>query len=277
MNIDIKVLSIPVDSVQIIAGWIVGCLKDLEVSSLTRSNAVAQFDQVMRFSLSFPDGGLQISDEALLEFVNIEEDNLSAAAEYIESHGVFERNNLELPSLKPFPKNVEEFWREMAATRTPFALRGKSFYSDQREIKNLQKLANALRNRDLELINECLPSLKLTPKLWKDSKQLDLSRGRLILRESIQGALSDVQIGVAELKSSLVPFAAPSCVKSALYLALLDQITRGVAIGECENPRCKKIFERSQPRKRFCSPRCQALIKVHRFRDKPPKQRKNSN
>jgi hypothetical protein len=277
MRIELTLLSIPVESVRVVSGWIVGSLKDFGVSPLTKDDPAALFDQLARFSLSFPDSGFHIGDDALLEFVNIPEQDLRAAAEYIESHGIFARDNLVRPSIPPFPKAVGEFWREeMADHRTPFALQAKAFYFVQREIKNLRKLADAVRERSLKRIAEYISAVQSYRESVGDSTVPDLARARLVLRNSIESGISDVQLGVAESKSTLVPFAAPSALKSALYLGLLDQITRGTAIGECENPRCKKIFERTQPRKRFCSTRCQALIKVLRFRHKPP-QRKNSN
>jgi len=272
MKVEVKALSSLVDSVQVIGNWIVGCLVDLDVPPI-EDDARDRFRRRARFSLSFPDEAFQIiGDEALFEFVNLPELDVDAAAQYIERHGIFAVENLKRPPLAPFPKGVDQFWRKSQTVGTPFALVVRDFYAAQKEIRNLQRLADALRVRNLKLMGQFV--LAQSPS-QNELQPFEISRCRLILRESIQSGIGELQLGIAEMKTGLIPFLAPADLKTALYLALLDQITRQVPIAECENGRCKKIFERTQPQKRFCSTRCQSLVKVHRFRNRPQKPQKH--
>jgi hypothetical protein len=222
----------------------------------------------------------QMPAEALIEFVNLHDGSTEQVVCYLRRYGLFSLLDLAIQKdekIESFPKKIQSYWSASYGNGLlPFARSLWELWNYKRKITRLLMLAKAIREPDeAELrafyLGRAL-NLGIPPELQEEATTFSYEadwfrRAKDELSQDLKLALAGVVLGLKVDRGELVPTIASYGVADALALLTLDYIYRGIQLGECRNPSCKKLFFMTRATKRFCSGRCQALIKVHRFRN----------
>ena len=187
---------------------------------------------------------------------------------YLRRYGL-----LSLSDLKPedLPKGIRAYFDDLYENDlVPFGFRFEHLWGMQQTIKERLTLTRAAIETDKATAERILSSID---KGDYDSEIARLYQGdwRRFARDGFRvlvlgKPLANLQFWAREKGDLLVPTIISYGVLDALNVFLVDHMSRDSALGECQNPQCKKLFFATRKSKKFCSARCQELIKVHRFR-----------
>jgi hypothetical protein len=207
-----------------------------------------------------------IPEAALVDFVNIEHHNVQQALDYFLKYGIFDKENLRLGS--HYPEKVRTFWKDSLADGwTPYAQPLGVFWVEHWEISNLLTVSRGLSDNNPSSVRKACKNLLATELDTRAFKRDWTQYGKAVISERLTFRLRHAKLGIAEEKGKLVVATAPYGLRSALYLQLITCVTERTPLTECENWKCRKVFVISRPGKKFCSPQCQSVTKVRRFRD----------
>jgi hypothetical protein len=293
-----------VSSIKLIGHWVVGTVfppvpspKGMADAKYWRALDAARFpwgkdEASWRLALlPYSQNSTLLTQEILLEFVNLNRDDDEEALGFMQKYGVFDqrhRSDTAKERTRSYgssfrdgpespPKDVQTFLRGSGAT---FAVPLHDFWDVQKHIRILLELVRVLQSRDYAAIEAACAVLRMT-RIAVDNERDWLAVGRQVLCADISGELNAGERGVSlvatERDGALLAAASSTTLRAALYLALLAQITQGERIGECGNPKCRKLFVLTRDTKRFCSKPCQELEKVNRYRDKLKRQGAKKN
>jgi hypothetical protein len=188
------------------------------------------------------------------------------------------------------PEKLQTYWDDSYNKGLiPFTVRLEQLWTVRRWLTHMLSLAKAVREQDESIVESLAPPVhpsvvRTFPELVqrgafrfahlqypelidKAYRGGPLPYAKYTLRSSLSLALAEVVVGAREQKGCLVPTIASYGIRDALALHVLNHIHRETSLGECQNPKCKKLFFVTRNTKRFCSERCQALIRVRRHRD----------
>lgn len=208
----------------------------------------------------------QLPAEALTEFVNLLEGDAKQVIDYMRRYGLYSLYDL---FTRKLPKKIESFFGDSySQERIPFAVRLEHLWLTQRTLVGLLRLAIAIRENDDASIKTACESVGYSePEVrvfysgsWSWTAK-DVLLGKL--RQHLEHGLL---VGAKDKGGTFVPTIASYGFYDALFLLVLHNIYQETPLRECENPQCKKLFFVTRETKKFCSARCQALIKVHRYR-----------
>ena len=208
----------------------------------------------------------QFSQDALTEFVNLQEGDAMQATDYLRRYGVYSLYDL---FTKGLPENVESFFTESYSRGLlPFAFRLEHLWTTQRILVGMLKLAKAIREDDEANIKAACESVGYSEREVKSlySGSWSWTAKDTLLSKLLMHLHYGLLIGAKDTGAAFVPTIAAYGILDALFLLVLDNIYQETPLGECENPQCKKLFFVTRKSKKFCSARCQALVKVHRYR-----------
>ena len=223
----------------------------------------------------------QMPSEALIDFVNLQQGSTEEMVDYLRRYGLFSLLDLGIKrdqNIQSLPEKIQTYWGASYENELlPFAKSLEGLWRYQRMITRSLILAKSIRDTDetglksfyvSRALSHGIPK-KLQEKATAYSYEGDwFKRAKDELSQELKTALEGVVLGLKVERGTLVPTLASFGVAEALALLTLDYIYRDIQLGECQNPRCKKLFFMTRSTKKFCSGRCQALIKVHRNRNK---------
>ncbi len=268
MYFEVEINLLAIESVYESDGWLYGVLSRESPVHVIFGGRVkdVEVDEI-KFRLSFAQSiHPQIPPAALLELVGLQENDADEAIAYLRKYG--------LPSLydlkaKDLPKTIRAYWdASYDDGLVPFALNRESLSRMRIWFTELFMLERAALERN-EVAAEAIAKSMDSPH-----GAIDTLYGGNWLQFAMHGfrslfptQLAKVQFGARDKGGRLVPTMASYGFSEALVLSLLDYLHRETPFGECENPQCKKLFFATRKSKKYCSARCQALIKVHRHRD----------
>jgi hypothetical protein len=223
----------------------------------------------------------QMPTEALIEFVNLQNGSTEQMVDYLRRNGLFSLLDLgiERDENIQFPKKIQSYWNASYENGLlPFARSLVDVWEYKRRITSSLILAKLIREPDETSLKSFYVSRALILRLPQEIQEKATARtyggdwfqrAKNELSQELKTALEGVVLGLKVERGALVPTLASYGVAETLALLTLDYIYREMQLGECQNSSCKKLFFMTRATKRFCSGRCQALIKVHRFRNKP--------
>ena len=211
-----------------------------------------------------------IPSPSAFDFVRLPNEE-QKAAEYIEEHGVFRETNLKRP--RRLPSQIERFWKKTTrGNERPFTLQLSDVWREQRNIRKLSNLNQALLDGDLELA-------------WQAARQLDANVNDLhpasaFHRQMARGlAGAGLDIGFRDQRGDepfgVLPFAEPIVsvplirvkdVLGGLYADLWNLYVSESPLRTCQ--RCGNPFLGVRQSKRYCGRPCEQADKQHRYRDK---------
>jgi hypothetical protein len=267
MYFDVEINLLAIESIYESDGWLYGVMsRESPVHLLFGGRAKDVGVDEIKFRLSFAQSiHPQIPPAALLELVGLQEDDAEQSTAYLRKYGL---PSLDAVTAKDLPKTIQAY-RDASYDDglVPFALHRESLRGMRIWFTELFMLERAALERN-EATAEAIAKSRDTP-----GAIATLYRGNW-LEYAIHGfrtlfpvQLAKVQFGAREVSGRLVPTMASYGVSEALVLFLLDYLHRETPFGVCENPQCKNLFVATRKSKKYCSARCQALIKVHRHRD----------
>jgi hypothetical protein len=210
----------------------------------------------------------QLPQEALTEFVNFQEGDVRQAIDYMRRYGLYSLYDL---FTRKLPKKIDSFFSDSYTQELiPFAIRLEHLWLTQRTLVGLLRLAMAIRENDEASIKAACESVGYSESEVKFlySGSWSWTAKDVLLGKLRQHLQLGILVGAKDRGGTFVPTIASYGFNEALFLHVLDNINQGTTLGECENPQCKKLFFLTRKSKKFCSARCQALIKVHRYRKK---------
>jgi hypothetical protein len=208
----------------------------------------------------------QLPMEALPEFINLEEGNTQQAIDYLRRYGLYSLYDLRTPGLSD---KIQSYWTEAHINRQiPFAIRLEHIWQSQKILGEAIKLAIAFRENDeaaaISIVESSGYSQREVDIFYKGSWPKS-ARGLFCFSSDI--LLHGAKLGVKDKNGKLVLTVTSYGFHDALALLTLDYLSQETPVGECQNPQCKKLFFVTRKSKKFCSARCQSLIKVHRYRN----------
>jgi CGNR zinc finger protein len=270
MYFEVELNLLAIGSVRESDGWFYGALSSASPAYLvlkdTLKDSTAEFDphKYLLAYYTYP----QIPPSALLEFVNLREGDTEQAIAYLRRYGLLSLSDLKAEDL---PKDIRAYFDDLYENDlVPFGFRFEHLWGVQKTLKERLTLTRAAIEREKATAERILSSID---KGDYDSEIADLYGGdwRRFARDGYRvlvlgKPLANLQFSAREKGDLLVPTIITYGVVDALSVFLVDHMSRDSAMGECQNPQCKKLFFVTRKSKRFCSPRCQGLIKVHRFR-----------
>jgi hypothetical protein len=229
----------------------------------------------------------ELPSDALFQFLALNEGDESEALSFTRAYGVFDsscRTPDPKPSTKPRnplegavvpPPSVRARMREYHhARKTPFALPVEHMWEAYRRIGLLLAISQAVREGDHRAVAEIAPHLVFHPRASTPKEWLDL--GGLIFRVQVSAEINAETAGVrvvpAESQRKFFAAITGTTLRPALFVQLLAAVAGQTAAERCENQSCRKWFVVTRGSKRFCSVRCQSLVKVQRFRGKTVKK-----
>ncbi|MFZ0634438.1 MAG: CGNR zinc finger domain-containing protein [Candidatus Acidiferrales bacterium] len=208
--------------------------------------------------------------QALEDFVNLEPGVSQEAVDFLNRYGLFSHGDC--VTFGGQPDKVRTYWTELErAGKRPFAMKLDNVWWLQRRIRAVVTLYRAERkHQTAALRNACK---EINPHLTLPrTRNLTGFRNQILSHLASQG-LSQVQLGVAPIKGIMAPVITTDDLQSALYIVLLFFLTKGARFRDCANRNCRHVFLHTRSDKKFCSNRCQALVKAKRYR----KRHKNSS
>ena len=211
-------------------------------------------------------------EQALVEFMNLEDGDDNAAVEFMKEFGEFD--HLELDEENQFvdsdiPQTVQKICKGyIRKQEDPFVVSLNDFWAVRRDIKGLWNLAEALGRKDRQRVrDECI---RRRPNSTSYPEPNWLAVGKAILCADLSASLNpgkgNPRMILSEKDGKLIALTMGTTVRSALYLTLLDMIVSRTPYRSC--PNCKKYFIVTVKRKQYCTEVCQNTAKVRRFRDK---------
>jgi hypothetical protein len=250
-------------------GWAYGALSSTSPAYFPLKGGYykgkAEFEmKLMLAQYTYP----QLSPSALIDFVNLQKDNIEQTIAYLRRYGLFSLDDLKTEGL---PKKIQSYCDDSHKNDSaPFALHLESFWRWRDMFEEQLILTRAAKDKATAEAILSAPDKfdydsEIVANLWKG----DFFRfARDNYRALVLSRLTTVQFWAREKGEFLVPTIVSYGVLDALSVFLSEHLQRDAAFGECENPQCKKLFSVTRKTKRFCSGRCQSLIKVHRSREK---------
>ena len=296
MQIDLHLMALPLATLEERAGWLFGTLRPIskqaegqlqkELSGASREvvqqtqDATREWDEAVKqyqkagalgavaaihdwlHQFGGP-AGVEIPEEALLEFVNLPDQGTVEAIDFIRKYGLFGLENIE--PRQPIPSHLKTFFRAMRKSgQTPFLLSLKRFWAERQAMSDLLVLATGIQNRDVAAVKRICVRRMPPGKVRQEDDWLVL--GQLCFNLDMSVGLHQTDLTVSQRTGKIVAHASAACVRPALYLALLSYATRGTELAQCDNEECRKTFVVARPGKRYCSKRCQVLVRVRRHR-----------
>ena len=242
-------------------GWIYGSL----VPASGKSDWVMAAVRATRPYVKASDAGLRQEriEDALLDFVQLKTEDTQQAISFLRQYGLF--NQGDCVSMKGHPSDIRKYWNEATQSKqTPFATELRSFWWWQKRVLALFTLSRAPQRHHAAALrkacHEINPHIKLPPS------ENPIAFSKQFLSYFVSQGLAAVTLGVAPDQGKFVAVAIPADLRSALYMMLLTHLTRGTRLKNCKNTKCRRVYLVTRPDKRFCSARCQNLVKVNRFR-----------
>jgi hypothetical protein len=204
--------------------------------------------------------GVIPEEEALVDFVNLNPEDVHKIAGFIRKYGLFSDGDRDTKA--SHPEKVKEYCQKSAQSRlTPFATDVASVRDTQKRVAAMLKLARARGKGEREIAFG--EFMKVNPDLGKAVRRRhpqDFEK-RLLSYYVTQG-LALVPLGLEEQHKKMVAVAMTADVRSALYVALLSHIVSGTELKSCARPGCNKLFVVTRKNKKFHSLECQNLASI---------------
>ena len=295
MHIDLHLMALPIASVDERAGWLFGTLLpiskqaegqlkkelagasrevvqqtqdasrewDKSVVYYQKAGALGAVAAIHDWLHQFGPVGVEIPEEALLEFVNLPDGGTVEARDFVRKYGLFGMEDIK--PREPLTAYYKKFCRAMRkAGQVPFVLPLKRFWRERETMADLLALATGLQKHNVAAVKRIC--LKRMPRQQVRQEDHWLVLGQLFFNLHMSLGLHQTDLTVSQRAGKIVAHASAACVRPALYLALLSYATRDTELAQCDNEECKKTFVVTRPGKRYCSKRCQILVRVRRHR-----------
>ena len=278
MLLEIRSTCVSIRFVELIDGWVCGVLRDIERPN---SRSDSWLNALEGFLLHYSGSSPNIDVDTLLEFVNLRSGEPTSAITFLEKYGLFDRKDHGSKG-RSLPDSVRLKLKSLADDRlVPFATSLADFCETRAELVQLMILAGAVQHRDAVRISRTMSQLNLPKALqWAHDDFNDsgsFAAGRSVLGHYLTSGLKGIRLGLAnpDPSVSLLPFASAADLRSGLYLALISSLEHSWE--ECANPGCPKLFEVTRSWRKFCSQRCQSLLKTKRWQAGNPRNPKQGS
>lgn len=220
------------------------------------------------------------AQQALIEFLNLPDQDEQAAVDFIKKFGCFEYSDVDDWKFvgSRIPGWLQETYQKLALEPDPqsehdtsrkkdrFATCLEVFWAIRGDLLGLWRLSLAIEARDHKAARrQCIDR---RPNSTFDPQTHWIEMAKAILRVDISIMLNSEptapRVFLWDNEGASVAMTMARTVRSGLYLALVSLISSRTKYGNC--PTCGRAFIATAKRKKYCKHSCQNAAKAKRFR-----------
>ncbi len=259
MLVDVGFTALGIANIQECDGWVYGSLE----LKLSRETVQAEETDYWVEGLSPQASPPEVGPQALLDFLNLRGQDKMQALDYLQEHGLFEWCDLRR-GRRALPRKVKQYWKEAEeAGAAPFATSLDGFWATRAHLAYMWETWTLIAKHDHAAVKAA--SKRLGFPVFKRREFLD--RVDTFWCGQMSGAIKGARLQAGMRGGRLFVVATTVALRPALHMSLLAIVSREMKLAACENHDCRRLFVKNKLGRRFCSKRCQTLLRVRRYRE----------